>query len=130
MAAQDDLATISKGYEAFGAGDIQTVMDLFADGIAWHIPGKNALAGDYQGKDQVMQFFGKLQELTGGTFSLTIHDLLASDDHVVALCREQGSRNGKTLDENTVHVWHLRDGKPVEFWGITGDPYSSDDFYS
>src|SRR4051794_28647756 len=75
VSAQDDLAMISKGYEAFGAGDIQTVMDLFTDDIAWHIPGKNPLAGDYHGKDQVMGFFGKLMEMTGGTFRLTIHDL-------------------------------------------------------
>jgi ketosteroid isomerase-like protein len=124
------LAVISKGYEAFGAGDIETVMDLFADDIAWHIPGKNPLAGDYQGKDQVMGFFGKLMETTGGTFRLTIHDLLASDDHVVGLCREQGQRDGKTLDENTVHVWHMRDGKAAEFWGITGDADAADEFYS
>ena len=130
MTAQDDLELIRQGYEAFGKGDIPAVMEILADDIVWHVPGRSPIAGDYQGQQAVMGFFGKLQERSGGSFRLEMHDLLASKDHVVALCTLHGNRSDKTLDVNRVHIWHVRDGKATEFWGLPDDAYATDEFWS
>jgi hypothetical protein len=120
---------VRSGYEAFSKGDMQTVNELFADGIVWHVPGKSQLSGDYTGKDQVFGFFGKLVEMTGGTFSLEIHDVLANDEHAIVLAESHGERDGKTLDDRSVHVLHVSDGKVTEFWGYGGDQYAVDEFW-
>ena len=57
-----------RGYEAFSRGDMATVRELLADDVEWHVGGNNPISGDYKGKDAVFGFFGKLMELTAGTF--------------------------------------------------------------
>ena len=39
-------------------------------------------------------------------------------------------REGKRLDDNAVHTWHVKDGKATEFWGVSLDPYADDEFWS
>ncbi|MDX6287000.1 MAG: uncharacterized protein QOG53_2485 [Frankiales bacterium] len=130
MGAKEDLALVQSGYEAFGRGDIPAVLAVLSPEIQWHIAGRNPMAGTYKGHDEVVGFFTQLMERTGGTFNLEIHDFLASDDHIVVLARETGQRDGKSLDSNAVHIWHLRDGKATEFFGINQDQSAADDFWA
>jgi ketosteroid isomerase-like protein len=120
---------VQRGYEAFASGDIPTVLTLFADDIKWHIPGRSALAGDYEGKEAVMSFFAKLQEQSGGTFRMELHDILGGDDHVVALVRSTATRGGQSRTSDIVHVWHVGDGRATEFWGVPSDAYADDEFW-
>jgi ketosteroid isomerase-like protein len=80
--------------------------------------------------DNVLGFFMKLMEATGGTFKVELHDVLASDEHVVALAKSSGTRNGKTLIADYAHVCHMKDGKLTEAWIINVDPYAGDEFLS
>jgi uncharacterized protein len=124
----EDLAR--RGYEAFAAGDMATLNDLFADDIVWHSPGRNQLAGTFRGKNEVFAQFQKVAEMTGGTFKVDLHALLADDEHVVALTRASGEREGMTLDDNTVQVFHVKDGKVTESWLHPGDAEAADKFWS
>jgi ketosteroid isomerase-like protein len=118
------------GYEAFAKGDLATVTGLFARDIVWTIPGNSAIAGEYNGTEEILGFFANLMGSSGGTFSLPLNHLLASDDRVVALCSQSAERNGQTLDADLVHVWHLADGKVTQFWGIPYDAATGDAFWS
>jgi uncharacterized protein len=121
---------LRKGYDAFGKGDMDTIRTLFAEDIVWHAPGNNPLSGDYRGVDEVLQTFGKVFELSGGTFRIDIHDVLANDDHVVVLARAQAERGGKKLDDTSVQVWHVKDGKATEQWLHPGDAQAADAFWN
>jgi ketosteroid isomerase-like protein len=120
---------IRSGYEAFRTGDMEKLNELFADDIMWHVGGRSTLTGDYKGKQEVFGFFGKLAEGTGGSFRLEVHDILANDQHAIALVRSRGEREGKSIDDRGVHVLELRDGKVVEFWGYPEDQYAVDEFW-
>jgi ketosteroid isomerase-like protein len=120
---------IRRGYEAFGSGDMATLNGLFADDIVWHAPGRNQLAGTFKGKDEVFATFQKVFELTGGNFKLDIHTILADDEHAVVLARAMGQREGKSLDDNSVQVFHIKDGKVTEQWLYPGDAYAADEFW-
>ncbi len=119
-----------KGYEAFAVGDLATVMTIFDEDIVWHSPGRSPLAGDFRGHQQVTEFFGRIFDLSGGTFKNEIHDILANDEHGVVLLRATAQRDGKSFDATGCHVWHLRDGKATEFWNLTLDSYAADEFWS
>ena len=121
---------LRKGYDAFSKGDMDTIRELFADDIVWHSPGKNPLSGDFHGVDEVLQTFGKVFELTGGTFRLEIHDIVANDEHAVVLVRARAERDGRQLDDASVQVWHIKDGKATEQWLYPGDTYATDEFFS
>jgi hypothetical protein len=124
----EDLAR--RGYEAFATGDMATLNELFADDIVWHAPGRNELAGTFRGKDEVFANLQKNMELTGGTFKLDIHAILADDEHAVTLLRASAEREGKALNDNTVQVFHIKDGKLAESWLHPSDAYASDEFWS
>lgn len=119
-----------KGYEAFGSGDLNAVRELFADDIVWHVAGKSPLAGDYKGQDEVLGFLAKTMEMTGGTFRIEVHDILANDEHGIALATARAEREGKQLDSNSVQVVHIRGGKLTESWFHPEDLYANDEFWS
>jgi uncharacterized protein len=112
---------LRRGYAAFGVGDLETVFGILSDDILWHNGGSNQVTGDYRGHEEVMGFFGKLIELTGGTFQLDIHDVLANDTHGVVLVTAHAERDGQPMAAREVNVWHLADGKATEFWVFPED---------
>lgn len=121
---------LRKGYDAFGRGEMGTLQSLLAEDIVWHFPGKGPLAGDYKGIGEVMAWVGRSAELTGGTLRMEVHDILANDEHGVALTRVTAERGGKRLADNSATVFHIRDGKAEEVWIHPGDLYASDEFWS
>ncbi len=119
-----------KGLEAFGKGDMETVQDLFADDIVWHVPGTSQLSGDYKGQGEVLGWLGKNAELSGGTLRTEVHDVLANDEHAVALFTVTAQREGKSLRDNACQVAHVSGGKVTESWIHAGDQQAVDDFWS
>jgi ketosteroid isomerase-like protein len=132
MSAQSNAEVMRKGYEAFSRGDMDALRnELFTADIVWHQGGRNQTSGDYRGADQVIGLFGKLFQLTDGTFKVEVHDTLASEEHVVVLARARGTRGGKTIQHGEYsHVCHFRDGKLAEAWIVDVDPYELDEFFA
>ena len=130
MTDHPNLELLRRGYAAYSAGDMDTINEIFHDDVVWHVAGHSPLSGDYKGKEQVFGFFGKLMELTDGTSKVEAHDLLANDDHGVALVKESGTRNGRNHEGHATHVFHIRDGKVTEFWDAQVDQYSADEFWA
>jgi ketosteroid isomerase-like protein len=103
---------------------------VFADDIAWHVGGSNQTSGEYHGHQEVMGFFVKLMELSGGSFRLDVHDILANDTHGAVLATAYGERDGQKLAAREVNIWHLADGKATEFWAFAEDQAVIDRFFS
>jgi uncharacterized protein len=120
-----------RAYEAFGKGDMATVSELMADDVVWHVGGNNPLSGEYKGKDAVFGFFGKLMQVTGGSFKLEVHDILANDEHSVTLVRATAEKDGKKFDARAVHITHPdSEGRVKEFWSFEEDQAAGDAFFS
>jgi ketosteroid isomerase-like protein len=121
---------VQHAFDAFSKGDFEAVAALLADDIIYHFPGRGPLAGDHRGKDQVLANFAKQAELTGGTFRLDVHDIVASDDHGIVLTAARGERGDRSWEDNAVLVFHIRNGKISEAWLHPGDEYAGDEFFS
>ena len=131
MAEHPNATKTREGYEAFARGDLEAVRDFFDADIVWHVPGNSPLAGDYKGVDEVLGFFGKIFELSSGTFKIDVHDILANDDHVVVLAESSAQRDGKQLQDRGVSVYHSNaDGKMTEAWFYSADQAKDDEFWS
>jgi uncharacterized protein len=129
MTDHPNLERARAGYEAFAAGDLAAVSDLLSDNIVWHSGGSNVLTGDYKGKEAVLGFFGLLMQESGGSFRNEIHDMLANDEHGVALVTMSATRDGKSFEGNLVHIFHMSDGNMTEFWAIPEDQSRYDEFW-
>jgi uncharacterized protein len=68
MTPDENAALTRRGYEAFNAGGLATLTELFREDAVAHQPGSSSLSGDYRGRDEVFRFFGLLAEGSGGTF--------------------------------------------------------------
>ena len=82
---------------------------LLDDDIIWHesTPG---MEGDYHGRDQVLAFLGQVFQETGMRMSVSIHDILANDDHAVILHESMLTLKDRTLTAKYADVYHLRNG--------------------
>jgi ketosteroid isomerase-like protein len=128
--SEEDIARLRQGYEAFAAGDLDTIRGLLDENLVWHVSGRSPLVGDYKGIDEVFGFFAKLAELSSGTIRIELHDVLANGTHSVALTTSTAQRDGKSIHDNGVAVYHTTDGKVTEAWFHPGDAYAVDEFWS
>ena len=103
---QNNIELVKKGYEAFSAGDADTMMSLFDDNIEWVQPGDSAISGTYHGKAELGEHLSRLAEKS---VTVKLNRLLADGDTVVALTEVAvGNERGQDAD-----VFTLRDGKTV-----------------
>jgi ketosteroid isomerase-like protein len=129
---QPDENPIQAFNSAFSRGDMGALDQFFTENIVWHLTGTGPLAGSYQGVAQVMGLIGKMSELSGGTLQHELHDVLASNDHIVVLATVSAQRAGKQqLQDNVVHVIHgSGHGTATEIWTTHSDPAAQADFWS
>ena len=130
MAEHPNAAIIRRGYEAFAAGDGETLAALIAEDAVWHVGGRNLFSDSHRGREAVFTYFRKLREFTNETFAAEPHDVIANDEHAVALVRMTARRARRELDTRAVTSFHLRDGQVTEAWTFHEDQYAADDFFS
>jgi ketosteroid isomerase-like protein len=103
---EQNIELVKKGYEAFAAGDIDTVMSLFDDNTEWVQPGDSAISGTYHGKRELGELVSRLAEKST---TVTPRRYFADGDTVVML--------GETAADNetseAAQVFTLREGKIV-----------------
>jgi ketosteroid isomerase-like protein len=131
MTADENVAIMQRAYEAFNTGDIDTLVDLFDDSAAWHLPGRSSMADDYQGREATLAYFGQLAQESGGTFRAELQHLAAEGDtRVVGIQRSTADRGGKHLDVADCIVFELKDGRVTDGREHFEDLYAWDEFWS
>lgn len=118
-----------RAYDAFSASDLDALREIVAEGATWHQPGHNAISGDYVGRDAIFGYFGKLSELTGGTFKAEVIDIVADDERAIAVQRSTATKNGEVYDTKDVLVSEIRDGKFVDTQVYESNPELEDGFW-
>ncbi|MFC4535384.1 nuclear transport factor 2 family protein [Sphaerisporangium dianthi] len=131
MSEHPDVNPVREIYDAIAKGDLDHIRDsLLADDASFHVPGRGPLAGDYKGKEEVLGYLAKLAQHTGNSLQYDPDTFLAGDGHVAALLRIRGDRDGRSLDERGVHVFHVAGGKITERWSFPYDTHVIDEFFA
>jgi ketosteroid isomerase-like protein len=122
--------TIAKeGFEAFGKGDTAWMDEHLSDDIVWHVGGNSKWAGSYKGKANVLDFFARQMQAMGSAPDVETHDVLGNDDHVVALGTAKATGpDGSGAEWKWVQVFHIKDGKATEVWGLAENDAAVDPF--
>jgi uncharacterized protein len=118
---------LRREYEAFARNDLDALARIFSDDVVYHIPGAGPLSGEHRGREAIFRLFDIDR---GAAFTSEIHDVLADDRHAVALTHVRGRRADRTLDDITVHVVHVIDGKIAEAWLFPWNQAASDAFWA
>jgi ketosteroid isomerase-like protein len=126
MTDHENARITREALAAFVAGDIEATLATMADDVVWHAPGTNRFSGRFDGKAAVADRFRRMAE-AGLQTSFEVHDVIANDEHVVALVQVSvTSASGKRYDGPQVQVVHVRGGKATEFWGMNQDQAAAD----
>ncbi len=130
MSEHPNVARMRAGYEAFAKGDLAALREFLTEDVVWHVSGRSPLAGDYEGIDDVLGFFGRVFELSGGSFRVEPLTYLADDEYGAAPVTVTAHRGDRHLDVMNVQTSRMRGGQVAEFWDTTTDPAAVDEFWA
>jgi ketosteroid isomerase-like protein len=130
MAEHPNLLLMRRALDAFRSGDVPTLAQVFASDVVWRVPGRSALAKDYKGQDEVFGFFGRLMELTSGTFRVESLDMFANDRGGVFVDRLSAAREGKALDVRLLLHVSIQNGQIAEGVDHFHPEHMWDEFWS
>jgi ketosteroid isomerase-like protein len=119
----DNRANLAAAYGAFGAGDVQPILELLHDDIVWRATGDSPIAGVYTGKDRVLEFFTKTEELYDGTLRLDVGALFADEQHGIVVTTERAAHRGEEFAYTSTHVVTFDRGKITRFLALQDDEY-------
>jgi uncharacterized protein len=118
----ENLAAVRSSYEAFSRGDLDGALAMMDDAIVWYQAEGLAHGGVYHGLAAVRAaVFDPIDESWWEDFDAVPSELLAGDDHIVAIGRytARSTETGKALDVPFAHVWKFAGGKAVRFHQFT-----------
>ena len=117
------LATVQTIYEAFGKGDIPTILAQLADDIRWEDWADNSTQSiglfymiPRQGREGVMEFFQSLTRLEIRKFNVL--SLMAGPNQVAAEVEIElyFPDTNSTVTDEEIHLWNFNDaGKATRF---------------
>jgi uncharacterized protein len=124
MAEHPNAVLAREMADALSRGDMQALTEFLADDVIWHeigsaapLRGKAALGARSAGAVDY--------EISG-----TLHDVVANDDHTIALVDATATRGGKTFKYRTAEIYHVRDGKIAERWAFSDDTAAITAFFA
>ena len=112
MSAQENVQIVKDGFAAFGRGDMQGLLALFAEDIEWITPGEYPLAGAHCGHAGVADLFQKESEMVEISF-LEPREFIAQGDRVVVVGISRGrvKATNRTFEDHWVFAFTVRNGK-------------------
>jgi ketosteroid isomerase-like protein len=121
MSEHPNVTRIREGYAAFARGDLAALDDLLAEDIRWHVGGHSRLAGTYEGRPAVHAMFGKLMEITEGSFSVHLRAVFADDTDGVGVVTNSLRRGSAEAEIVQADLFRFVEGKVVEAWDASAD---------
>jgi ketosteroid isomerase-like protein len=115
---EGEIDALLKGYEAWNRGEFDAIDGVLDPEIEWQ-PGFGALEeGEHRGIDGFRSFIESWLE-SFDDFHIVPELLVQKGDRVVVVAHQEGRGHGSgiELEARVVHVWTIRDGLAVGWWG-------------
>jgi ketosteroid isomerase-like protein len=132
MSEHPNVALVRRALQAMTEQDMSkadqemAIVDAFmADDIVWHEIGR---AEPRRGKDELRA--AMMEGRRDQTIRYEVHDVLANDEHAIALGTATATRGDRTLEYRTAEIFHVRDGKAVERWAFSDDTEAIVEFFA
>jgi ketosteroid isomerase-like protein len=106
-----NAVTYRRTADAFRAGDLDTVAALISEHVVWHVPGSHPMAGEIQGRHDLLVWLGRLPALG---FSLREVEVFGNDRHVCAISVMGADRDGIEVSTRVISVFDYDDGSQLE----------------
>jgi hypothetical protein len=125
-----DLADLARcWWEALERIDVETMMSLTADQIVLRPSGRSQWAGEYHGKEALLEWWGGVLAAYPNQ-QCELDDTLVGHEHVAYLVRLTIERDEHRVADNSTWILRVRGGLIVELWIRDGDQYAMDEFFA
>ena len=98
------------------SGDMMSQMEMLDDNVVWHEIGRDE---PIRGKQALIERFSSMPE--GAAIKVETHDIVANDEHAIALVTATATMGDKELVYRTAEIYHMSDGKVTERWAFSDD---------
>jgi ketosteroid isomerase-like protein len=116
MDTKQNKQLVMQVYDMYKNKDIKGILALQDEKVEWISPESDYIpfAGNYHGRDQVAQFFSKLEQ-TQDAIKFEPQNFIAEGDKVAVtgISSWTVKATGQSYDNPWVHIFTLRDGKIV-----------------
>ncbi len=131
MDYEQNRETVRRGYEAFGQGDMETLLSLYSDDAVHIVPGASEVSGAHKGKESIAELYAALFERSGGTFRVQLdHVLSDGGDRVVAIQTASLEKDGEAISQTEALLFTFRDGRVAEIQDFFADIELNDRLFS
>ena len=115
------LEVVQAAYAAFGRGDVPAIQALVSEPTEWTFRGPRDLpySGTFRTRDEIGRWFAAVASVDD-VQAFEPREFLVSGDHVTVLGWERTAArpDGRTFETEWVHVFTVRGGAIVRFWGM------------
>ena len=88
-------------------GSTAPVVELLAEDIVWHVPGRSPIAGDHRGVPQVIDYFQKRRRFVNSTMRMHPGEVLNEGDAVVQFVNGSAVMNGEQVSWQTIGIYRV-----------------------
>ena len=115
----------------YAGGPGEELRALLDEDVVWTVPGENAIAGVYRGRDAVMDYFARRRDLAARTFRMHPGELLLGDgEHVAMLVDGTAVIGGEERRWSTVGLYRFRGELLAACWLLPLDAGAFDRVWS
>ena len=119
------VAVLGEAVSAFNRGDAEAAAAYLADDVEWHEIGR---AEPIRGKAAMAARWG--EAIPDWEITTEVHDILANDEHAIALVEATARMGGKSFSYRTAEICHIRDGKITHRWAFSDDTAAINEFFA
>ena len=103
--------------DSLARGELETSGSLLSDDVEWHEIGRaEPTRGLAALRERMSEPDAQGWDITGET-----HDIVAGEDHVVALITATAKKGDRSLTYRVAEVYHVKDGKITGRWAMSDD---------
>lgn len=125
MTEHPNAAIVRKALEAMNRGDVRDTAEYIADDVEWHEIGRSE---PIRGKRALAERFSQLP--AGASINVVLHDVVANDEHTIALAEATAKMGDQSLTYRTAEIYHMKDGKVTARWAFSDDTERINEFFA
>jgi ketosteroid isomerase-like protein len=91
----------------YAGGAVDPVVELLAEDIVWHVPGRSPIAGDHRGVAQVAEYFERRRGLADATMQMRPGEVISEGDAVAQFVTGTAVLGGESVSWQTIGVYRL-----------------------
>jgi predicted SnoaL-like aldol condensation-catalyzing enzyme len=125
-----DKKAIQQLIEAFNRRELEPGSKLFSEDVVLHCPGKNRIAGDYIGKQALLDFWQNQFELSGESLQAEVITVCQGEGSLILEMKLSVEHDQDTYSWRRANHYRIVEGRIVEAWIYEGDQYTADLIFS